>query len=242
MKVAWSVDEEMLAGVWRDLSLLTPGTVPVQKGDWILDLGGGNGDFANTLKAGAEGVHIVSTDVDSAALGRALPGVDQVQGDALALPFDDRTFAAVTARAILHHIPLSLTAALRECWRVLEQDGRVVVQEPCSNNALANLARLLFSTERHEEGEEPLDPDGLVTAVESEFSIIEVRRHFVLSYLMPHFAGRAPASLRRVLRAVAFALTRLDEDLLNGSAYMRRRCAYITIIGRKAPPDPSTTV
>ncbi len=72
------------------------------------------------------------------------------------------------------------------------------------------------------------------------FRVVEVRRHFLTSYLMPHLAGRAPRGLRRLVLGVARALARLDEDLLNGSPAMQRRCAYITIVGEKTRPDDLT--
>jgi ubiquinone/menaquinone biosynthesis C-methylase UbiE len=240
VRVRWSVDDEAVAAVWEVISQLTPAEVPARAGDWILDLGGGNGDFASSLGQYVEGVRITSVDVDRGALERPLQGVRPVRGDALELPFADGAFAAVAARAVLHHVPDDLADALRESRRVLAHGGRIVIKEPCSNNAIANLARRLFLTERHEEGERPLDADALVTAVGEAFRIREVRRHFVFSYLMPHLVGRAPPGLRGLLKGVALALARLDEDLIRGSASMRNRCAYITVVGEKARPDAST--
>jgi demethylmenaquinone methyltransferase/2-methoxy-6-polyprenyl-1,4-benzoquinol methylase len=115
-----------LAHTWRRavVSAIRP-----QAGERILDLAAGTGT-SSTPFADA-GAYVVPCDFSLGMLtvGRQRqPGLAFTAGDALALPFDDATFDAVTISFGLRNVH-DTDAALTELLRVTRPGGRLVVCE-----------------------------------------------------------------------------------------------------------------
>ena len=122
----------MTAGMhhrWRDravdLALLSPG-------DRALDVATGTGDLAGALerRVGPDG-EVVGLDFSEGMLERArakVPGVRFDWGDALALPYGDESFDAVTVGFGVRNFA-DLSRGLEEMARVVRPGGRVVVLE-----------------------------------------------------------------------------------------------------------------
>lgn len=200
-----------------------------------MDLGGGNGNFVHPLAS--RNARLLTVDVDGPALRSAAPSVEPVAASLLHLPFCDGAFDGAAGRAILHHVPDDLDAALNETCRVVRPGGLVLFQEPTSGNVLANFARRRFPTERHEPGERPLPVDAYVSALRGRFEVLDVQAHFLMSYLLPHVVGRLPARRRRLGRALTRAVHALDDALLRALPRLRDRAAYVTILARR-PAQP----
>ena len=114
----------------------------IDPGNTVLDMGCGGGRHAfAVLRRGAD---VVAFDADEAELtnvhgvmtamaeaGEVPPGAvgTPVQGDALALPFDDGSFDRIIAAEVLEHIPDDV-AAIAELARVLAPGGRIAVTVP----------------------------------------------------------------------------------------------------------------
>ncbi len=94
----------------------------VQDAGLVLDLGSADGPSAGWLRA-ATG-RTVSLDIDPRGLGAG-----GVCGSALALPFADGTFDAVTAFDVIEHCDPEATA-LAEVRRVLRPGGRFLMSVP----------------------------------------------------------------------------------------------------------------
>lgn len=112
--------------VWRRA---TRRALDPQPGERILDVGAGTG--TSTAELGRDGAYAVGTDISLGMLaaGRlARPAVPLLAGDALALPFADATFDAVTLSFVLRNV-VDPAAALRELRRVTRPGGRLVVCE-----------------------------------------------------------------------------------------------------------------
>lgn len=100
----------------------------------VLDVAAGPGNVAEALVAqGAR--HVVALDLSYNMLAEGHRrwrgtdiGIDWVNGDALALPFPDATFDAVTISFGIRNVP-DPEAALAEFARVTRPGGRVVVCE-----------------------------------------------------------------------------------------------------------------
>jgi demethylmenaquinone methyltransferase/2-methoxy-6-polyprenyl-1,4-benzoquinol methylase len=111
---------------WRRLTA----ELAVREGDRVLDACCGTGDLALAdLKAGAGSV--VGLDFSPRMLERARrksDGVEWLEGDMLALPFDDASFDAVTVGFGVRNVD-DLEAGLRELRRVLKPGGRLGVLE-----------------------------------------------------------------------------------------------------------------
>lgn len=97
----------------------------------VLDVASGPGNVAKELIAhGARAVTALDLSFNMVAegVGRGIPDVTWVNGDAQRLPFPDRSFDAVTISFGLRNVPDPL-AALREFARVSRPGARMVVCE-----------------------------------------------------------------------------------------------------------------
>jgi demethylmenaquinone methyltransferase / 2-methoxy-6-polyprenyl-1,4-benzoquinol methylase len=102
----------------------------VRPGDYVLDACCGTGDLAVAAgKAGAGGV--IGLDFSERMLERAMrkaPELEFVQGDVLALPFEDASFESAVVGFGVRNVD-DLEAALRELRRVLHPGGRLGILE-----------------------------------------------------------------------------------------------------------------
>jgi demethylmenaquinone methyltransferase/2-methoxy-6-polyprenyl-1,4-benzoquinol methylase len=105
--------------------------VGARRGDRILDVAAGTGSSSDPFVAA--GAAVVASDFSLGMMregARGRPGMRFVAGDALALPFADATFDAVTISFGLRNVA-DIKAALTEMRRVTRPGGRLVVCE-CS--------------------------------------------------------------------------------------------------------------
>ena len=88
----------------------------------LLDVGGGTGNYAQALRD--EGWDVVVCDSSPDMLARAAAkGLETVEADAQALPFDAESFDALICVSMLHHVD-DRPRALAEQRRVLRPGGR----------------------------------------------------------------------------------------------------------------------
>ena len=115
-----------LDGRWRRLTAETA----VRPGNRVLDAACGTGDLAIAdRRAGA--AHVTGLDFSEQMLARArrkAADVEWVQGDLLALPFEDGSFDAATVGFGVRNVD-DLSLALRELRRVLRPGGRLAILE-----------------------------------------------------------------------------------------------------------------
>jgi demethylmenaquinone methyltransferase/2-methoxy-6-polyprenyl-1,4-benzoquinol methylase len=118
----------------------------VRPGDRVLDACCGTGDLAvAALQAGAG--EVVGLDFAERMLERARvkePRIEWVQGDVLALPFEDASFDAATVGFGIRNVE-DLEAGVRELRRVLRPGGRLAILEITTpRGALAPFYRVWF--------------------------------------------------------------------------------------------------
>ncbi|HEY5842476.1 MAG TPA: demethylmenaquinone methyltransferase [Mycobacterium sp.] len=98
-----------------------------QPGEKVLDLAAGTG--VSTVELRRSGAWCVAADFSKGMLGAGRDrGVPMVAGDAMALPFADASFDAVTISFGLRNVH-DFEAGLREMARVTKPGGRLVVCE-----------------------------------------------------------------------------------------------------------------
>jgi demethylmenaquinone methyltransferase / 2-methoxy-6-polyprenyl-1,4-benzoquinol methylase len=123
-----AMNRVMTAGLDRSWRRLTVEAV-VQPGDRVLDACCGTGDLA--VAAEREGGIVTGLDFSSAMLERARrksDTIDWIEGDLLALPFDDETFDAATVGFGVRNVG-DLDVALGELRRVLRPRGLLAILE-----------------------------------------------------------------------------------------------------------------
>jgi demethylmenaquinone methyltransferase/2-methoxy-6-polyprenyl-1,4-benzoquinol methylase len=103
----------------------------VHKGDHVLDACCGTGDLAIAAWKKAVAGHVVGLDFSGRMLERArrkAPELEWVQGDVLALPFEDASFDSAVVGFGVRNVE-DLEGALKELRRVLRPGGRVGILE-----------------------------------------------------------------------------------------------------------------
>jgi len=101
--------------------------LPISKGGWLLDVGGGTGRATEGLQGT---VSPVVLDVSGGMLRQAQSkGLITVQGEAEALPFRSQAFPHILMVDTFHHLR-DQEGSVAELLRVLAPGGWLVVQEP----------------------------------------------------------------------------------------------------------------
>jgi demethylmenaquinone methyltransferase / 2-methoxy-6-polyprenyl-1,4-benzoquinol methylase len=124
------LNDALSLGLDRRWRKIVAGVVGAGSGDLVLDLAAGTCTSSRTFTAA--GARCVACDFSLGMLrvgaGRPTPALGFVAGDALALPFADGAFDAVTISFGLRNVA-DTGAALSELLRVTRPGGRLVVCE-----------------------------------------------------------------------------------------------------------------
>ncbi len=225
--IEWETDDKARKRMYQGLEKLSSDLADKAEGEKVLDVGGMGG------KLGHETELKEPVCIDLAPNTR-FDDVHYVKGNMLNMPFPDDTFDLVLAKAVLHHVPENLDEGLKELYRVTKKGGKILIEEPTSNNPFASLSRKLFTTAQHDEHEEPLEPKKLQDIVKRYYDSTTVKPFFFFSYLAPHFISRLPGSLKEPARIVTSGVLRVDETILREKSILKNRCAYLAIIGKKS--------
>lgn len=100
-----------------------------EPGGKILDIGTAGGCFLNAAKEDGLEVYGVEPNHWLCAWGKKHYGIDIKQGDIFSVNYDPEIFSVVTLWDVIEHTP-NPKAILKECKRVLNSDGLLVVNIP----------------------------------------------------------------------------------------------------------------
>lgn len=118
-----------------------------QPGEYILDLGCGDGHLSARIADG--GAHVLGVDASAAMVAAARErGIEAEQAKAEALPFRDATFDAVFSNAVLHWVR-GQDAMIEQVHRVLKPSGRFVAEMGGHGNIAAIQVALTAVLKRH---------------------------------------------------------------------------------------------
>lgn len=108
----------------------------------VLEIGCGDGDVTCDLAGRPKKMIAIDPDEASLALARSnVPGVDFRVGSGERLDFPDHSFDLVLFTLSLHHQDAS--RAMTEAYRVLKEDGRVLVIEPTVDGEVERLFNMV---------------------------------------------------------------------------------------------------
>jgi len=109
------------------------------KGKTVLDVGCSDGQVMELLKK--QGFEVKGVDIATEALNKAeLKGLNVVYGVAQNLPFGNETFDTVFCSHVIEHL-IDFDVALKEFYRVLKPNGRVII---LTENLNSLKERILF--------------------------------------------------------------------------------------------------
>lgn len=122
-----------------------------QPGEYVLDLGCGDGQL--TQRIAASGAHVLGVDASAEMVAAARErGIEAEHAKAEELPFRDATFDAVFSNAVLHWVR-DQDAMMRQVHRVLKPGGRFVAEMGGHGNIAGIHVALMTVLERHGFGE-----------------------------------------------------------------------------------------
>jgi trans-aconitate methyltransferase len=143
-----------------------------QMGEFILDLGCGDGQLTQRVAATGANVLGVDASVDMVAAARER-GIEAEQANAESLPFHEATFDAVFSNAALHWVR-DQDAMLAQVHRVLKPGGRFVAEMGGHGNIAAIRVALVAVLERHGYGDRE---DGINYYPTAESYAERLKRH-----------------------------------------------------------------
>ena len=122
-----------------------------QMGEFVLDLGCGDGQL--TQRLAATGAHVLGVDASGNMVAAARErGIEAEQANAELLPFHDATFDAVFSNAALHWVR-DHESMLAQVHRVLKPGGRFVAEMGGHGNIAAIRVALMAVLSRHGYGD-----------------------------------------------------------------------------------------
>ncbi len=117
--------------------------IPQDKSLKVLDLGCGVGILLGAFGDRYGQIYGLDLSVDMLkSMPRRHPSIKGVvAGNSATLPYLSATFDVVVCRGSLHHNRLLLDSVLKEIYRILKEEGYLVLSEPSNDSLLVRLAR-----------------------------------------------------------------------------------------------------
>ena len=120
----------------------------------VLDIGCGTGELALKLKNYRSDIDISGIDISSNMINIAKTkakfdtGIDFRVGDVEHMPYEDNYFDCITCAHSFHHYP-NKRKAIREMFRVLKDEGKVMIVDGCKDGMVGKFI-FDFIIKKHE--------------------------------------------------------------------------------------------
>ena len=177
----------------------------------FLDYGCGDGSFSRFIKVELK-KDVIGVDLSGGMVryaSRKGNDVDYLIVDCHVLPFQDKSFDAIVAIGIFHH--LDLRKAVSECRKLLRRNGFLVVFEPNSLCPLSFIARRLFKTRIHTPNERTYTHWSFISEIrENGFTNVELRFLSFLGFIFPFIWASKFAHYFAFLKRCAKVLQTID--------------------------------
>ncbi|WP_432938272.1 methyltransferase domain-containing protein [Kribbella sp. CA-253562] len=126
-RLVWILDQLAQRSAVRVLKAFALEQLAPRAGDVALDVGSGTGEDVAALRDLVErAVGVEPHEGLRAESVRRFPGLEVVDGDALALPFEDESFDVIRCERVLQHIA-EPSRAVAEMARALRPGGRIAL-------------------------------------------------------------------------------------------------------------------
>jgi len=182
------------------------------KNGLFLDYGCGDGSFSRFIKVELK-TDVIGVDISGGMIKHASTrgnDVNYLVADCHALPFKDKSFDAIVAIGIFHH--LDLRKAMSECKRLLRRGGFLVTFEPNSLCLLSFIGRRLFKTRIHTPYERPFTLWSFIGEIrKNELTIVELRFLSFLGFIFPFIWASKFAHMFAFLKGYAKVLQAVDR-------------------------------
>ncbi len=177
----------------------------------FLDYGCGDGSFSRFIKVALK-TDIIGVDLSGGMVRYASKkgkDIDHLVVDCHSLPFRDKSFDAIIAIGIFHH--LDLRKAIIECKRLLRKNGCILVFEPNSLCLLSFLGRRLSKTKIHTPNERPYTYWSFIGEIKDNgFTKVELRFLSFFGFIFPFIWASNFAHLFAFLKRHAKVLKTID--------------------------------
>lgn len=108
--------------------------------DTLLDVGGGTGRVSVLFKSRVKNVFIADSSMNMLREAQK-KGLVTTNSNSEKLPFADRSIDRIIIVDALHHVK-NQKKTLAEMWRVLAEEGKIIIEEPDINNFFVKLIAL----------------------------------------------------------------------------------------------------
>jgi demethylmenaquinone methyltransferase/2-methoxy-6-polyprenyl-1,4-benzoquinol methylase len=106
----------------------------------LLDIGGGTGRVSILFKENFSKIFVIDSSVNMLKEAKA-KGLSTLNSNSERLPFDDESVHRIIMVDALHHVK-NQEETLREMWRILKPQGKIIIEEPDINNFIVKLIAL----------------------------------------------------------------------------------------------------
>lgn len=163
----------------------------------VLDIGCGGGAHVKKLQSISSGRDVFGIELSRRQLSKSADSIQPylIQADGEQLPFYSDTFNAVITRASLHHLPNWNGSFINEIKRFLKPGGTFIFWEPGKYNPPAAIRRRFFPSDSHTPDESPFNPNELESELKSEFSVVDLQGHYVISNIIPVISKHSPTNV-----------------------------------------------